>query len=196
MTTAIAFEKAKTIWIAIDNGVTCGNIKIPAARKNWLIEHTNYIVAVSGRIDHCHWVEYLVMSDTGKESYFPNNIKGFEEKLREKILEDEHKGEDLNIEILVTTPYHIYYADSTLVFDEVEKYMAIGTGKELALGAMSALYGRFGDTPQQAEDYLKDVYKSVTEFDNLTHPEFTARMFTPSDIKGSDYVDVNTKKKK
>ena len=193
MTTALAFEKAKTIWIAIDNGVMCENIKIPAARKNWLVEHTNYIVAVSGCINHCHWIEDIVMSDTGKDTYFPNNIREFEEKIRERIL----KGEctELSIEILVITPYHIYHADSNLIFDEVEKYMAIGTGKELALGAMSALYGRFGDTTQQAEDYLKDVFKSVTEFDNLTHPEFTARMFTPDD-KELDYVDVNTKKKK
>ena len=195
MTTALAFEKAKTIWIAMDNGVTCENMKFPAARKNWLIEHINYTVAVSGRTIDLHWVEEIVMSDTGKESYFPNRKGEFEEKLREKILGDVDKGDDFNIEILVTTPYHIYYANSTLVFDEVEKYMAIGTGKKYALGAMSALYGRFGDTPQQAEDYLKDIYKSVVEFDSATHLEFTARMFTP-DEKNSGYVDVNTKKKK
>ena len=199
MTTALAFEKAKTIWIAMDNGVTCENMKFPAARKNWLIEHQNYMVAVSGRTCDLHWVEEIVMADTAgkdkKESYFPNRIREFEEKLREKILGDENKGEDFDIEILVTTPYHIYFADHTLIFDEVEKYMAIGPGKKFALGAMSALYGRFGDTPQQAEDYLKDIYKSVVEFDSLTHPEFTARMFTP-DEKNSGYVDVNTKKKK
>jgi len=195
MTTALAFEKAKTIWIAMDNGVTCEDMRFPAARKNWLIEHISYMVAVSGRTCDLHWVEEIVMSDTGKEFYFPNRIREFEEKLRERILGDENKGEDFDIEILVTTPYHIYFADSTLVFDEVEKYMAIGTGRKFALGAMSALYGRFGDTPQQAKDYLDDIYKSVVEFDTLTHFEFTARMFTPDD-KEPEYADVNTKKKK
>ena len=105
MTTAIAFQKAEATWIAMDASVTEDNIRIPVKRKNWLIEHSDYIMAVSGVVNVIHAIERLVRKNEVEkvESYFPDRIEDFEKELKELKSKSEAKSEDQEI-ILKTIP--------------------------------------------------------------------------------------------
>lgn len=83
------------------------------------------------------------------------------------LLAGEDKDDDLEssqMDVLIANSHGIFGVAEHRSVQEFSKFYAYGSGSDLAMGAMHALY----DTPLSAEDIVRKAIETAAEFDDRT----------------------------
>ena len=154
MTTLVAVRKHDQIAIAADSLTTFGDVKLDARHdrsSEKILSYRGNFIGLCGSAAHHLVFESLLRPSS--EYDFGSRIAIFEtlQKLH-PILKDKHflnpkeeeddPYESTQITALVANPQGIFGIYSMREVFEYNEYWAAGSGKEVALGAMWALYDR------------------------------------------------------
>lgn len=177
MTTLAVVKKDGIVAIAADTLTKWGNNKEPAtyiANHSKLIQLGDSWLAVTG-----YTTFILILKD-----YFSNpavtrdfasvggifrtwqNLHG---ALKDQyfLLAGEDKDDDLEssqMDVLIANPHGIFGVAEHRSVQEFSKFYAYGSGSDLAMGAMHALY----NTPLSAEEIVRKAIETAAEFDDRT----------------------------
>lgn len=169
MTTAVALKINGKVWVATDSRVTGGDLIIPS-KFNKIIEHPKYVLACSGNVRELEVLRLLIGIDKNK-NYFPDNREEFSYDLF-VLLKQHGLGEaDGNsmpmcgVSMIAATADRIFVTCGLIGgFAEIDNFIAIGSGSEIALGAIGATY-----QPEMLEEdisnYIADIFEVVYKFD-------------------------------
>lgn len=154
MSTLTVVQKDGVVAIAADQMATLGMCKRPGAfrsRPGKIVPLKDSFIGVAGSTAHVRVMESLARNHADK--FDLGSIDGVFETFRglHKILVDEYflltKEEDdeqpyesSQLNILIANPSGIYEVQGYREVIQIEKFWAIGSGDEFALGAMEALY--------------------------------------------------------
>jgi ATP-dependent HslUV protease, peptidase subunit HslV len=154
MTTLVAVRKHDEIAIAADSLTTFGDVRLAAPfdrSYDKILRHGDNYVGLCGSAAHQLVFESLLKTNQALE--FGNKLAIFEtfRKLH-PILKEQHflnpkeeeddPYESTQITALIANPHGIFGVYSMREVFEYTQFWAVGSGKEFALGAMHALYGR------------------------------------------------------
>ena len=185
MSTIVAVKKNGKACIAADTLTTFGEIK---QSSEYDITHDkihaykdNYL-GIVGSAAH-HTVIQSILEKHGEALSFNNQFSVFEafRKLHPILKEDyflNPKDEDddpyesSRIDTLIINPYGIYAVYALREVFEYSKFWAVGSGGDIALGAMFAIYER----EDNAETIAKVGIEAGATFDNSTALPMTSYM--------------------
>ncbi len=154
MTTLVAVRKHDEIAIAADSLTTFGDVRLAAPfdrSYDKILRHGDNYIGLCGSAAHQLVFESLLKTNQALE--FGNKLAIFEtfRKLH-PILKEQHflnpkeeeddPYESTQITALIANPHGIFGVYSMREVFEYTQFWAVGSGKEFALGAMHALYGR------------------------------------------------------
>ncbi len=154
MTTLAVVRKGNMVAIAADSLTTFGDTRLSDsfdAASEKMVRHGSTVIALCGSA--AHQLVYENLFSTEKELNFNSKAEIFEtfRKLHAKLKdhlylnpkeEDEDAYESTHITALIANPSGIYGIYSMREVFEFKKFWAAGSGREYALGAMSAMYDR------------------------------------------------------
>jgi ATP-dependent HslUV protease subunit HslV len=154
MTTLAIVRKGNTITIAADSLTTFGDLRLSASfDKSYekILHHKGTYIGLCGSAAHQLVFESLLKD--GKDYDFSSKAAIFEtlRKLH-PVLKEQHflnpkeeeddPYESTQITALIASPRGIFGVYSMREVFEYTRFWAVGSGREFALGAMHALYGR------------------------------------------------------
>lgn len=177
MSTIVVVKKAGMASIAADSLVSCGDLRLTPvynAAFDKIQVHGDSLFGIVGSAAH----ELVMDSILRQEEVtvdFSNRIAIFETfrqfhpVLKEKYFlnakdEEEDPYEASHIDALIANPNGIFGIYSLREVVEYERFWAIGSGAEYAMGAMFAVYDRF----ESAEDIARVGVEAGAEFNNAT----------------------------
>ena len=178
MTTIVAVKKNGYAALAADSLTTWGNIKESAAHvanyRKILTYKDNYI-AVTGSSANKLVVEHWLSNNKNKpkfdsvQSIFDSWLSLHQVLKTEYFIrehdEDDDPFESSRMNILIANPSGIYSIGGLRTVMEYNTFTAHGSGFEVSLGAMRALYD---DENQTAESIARRAVEIAAEFDDGT----------------------------
>ncbi len=177
MSTIVAVKKNNKACIAADTLTTFGEIKqsceYDLTHEKIHIYKENYF-GIVGSAAH-HTVMQSILENHGSEMSFKSQFDVFESFRRlHPILKEEYylnpKDEDddpyesSRIDTLIVNPYGIFAVYALREVFEYSKFWAVGSGGDIALGAMYALYER----EENIETIAKVGIEAGATFNNAT----------------------------
>ena len=154
MTTLVAVRKHDQIVIAADSLTTFGDVRLDADHDrsyDKILRHRDSYIGLCGSAAHQLVFESLLKQhpdcDLGSKLAIFETMRKFHPILKDQHYlnpkeEDDDPYESTQITALVANAAGIFGVYSMREVFEYTKYWAIGSGKEVALGAMYALYPR------------------------------------------------------
>ncbi|MDH4180405.1 MAG: MFS transporter [Betaproteobacteria bacterium] len=154
MTTLVAVRKHDQIVIAADSLTTFGDIRLGAqhdASYDKIVRHRDNYIGLCGSAAHQLVFESLLKRhpecDFGSRLAIFETMRKFHPILKEQHYlnpkeEEDDPYESTQITALVANPQGIFGVYSMREVFEYTSFWAVGSGKEVALGAMHALYPR------------------------------------------------------
>ncbi len=186
MSIIVVVKKAGKVVIAADTLYLYGNTKVSQSylrQRSKIHQFKNSFVGIVGASAHdnvfAHLIEkhsakisfanvreiydsYLKIHTILKEKYFINISEG----------SDDETYESSQIDALVANPNGIFGMYSWREVYEFEKFWALGSGRDYALGALFSVYDIF-DEPEQVAEF---AVKAACEFDDGCGLPLTIRM--------------------
>jgi ATP-dependent protease HslVU (ClpYQ) peptidase subunit len=162
MTTLVAVRKHDEVAIAADSLTTFGDVRLAAPfdrSYDKIVRHGDAYIGLCGSAAHQLVFESLLKSTSGID--LSSKLAIFEtfRKLH-PVLKEQHylnpkeeeddPYESTQITALIANPQGIFGVYSMREVFEYTQYWAVGSGKEFALGAMNALYGRLRSAAEVA----------------------------------------------
>ncbi|CAN5595630.1 hypothetical protein BH10ACI3_BH10ACI3_27010 [soil metagenome] len=178
MTTIVAVKKNGYAAIAADTLTSWGNIKESAAHvvnHHKILSYKNNYIAITGssanKLVFEHW-----LSNTKNKPKFDSVQNIFDSWLSlHQILkseyfirehdEDDDPFESSRMNILIANPAGIFSIGGLRTVMEYSTFTAHGSGFDVSLGAMRALYD---DEERSAEDIARKAIEIAAEFDDGT----------------------------
>jgi len=182
MSTVVVAKKAGKVCIAADSLTSFGDLKLSsyydAAHDKILSYDENYL-GIVGSAAHQLVLESVFASKKVAEKKidldFSSRLSIFESfrtlhpVLKEKYFlnakdEDDDPYESTQIDALIANPFGIFGVHSLREVTEYNKFWAIGSGAEYAIGAMFAIY----DKAETAEEIAQMGVAAGAEFNNAS----------------------------
>ena len=182
MSTVVVVKKAGKVCIAADSLTSFGDLKLSsyydAAHDKILSYDENYL-GIVGSAAHQLVLESVFASKKVVEKKidldFSSRLSIFESfrtlhpVLKEKYFlnakdEDDDPYESTQIDALIANPFGIFGVHSLREVTEYNKFWAIGSGAEYAIGAMFAIY----DKAETAEEIAQMGVAAGAEFNNAS----------------------------
>lgn len=163
------------VAIATDTQTSCGSIKLSATHlknsqklfcyKDCVIGFVGWN-AIWNVLEHVLQREDIDLNFTNRLEIF-SSLLTLQECLKDDYFIETKEEEDQpvqssQLEIMLINPQGLFQAGSLREVDEFQTYWAIGSGRNLALGAMHAVYSR--DT--SAEEVTRIGAAAAAEFDS------------------------------
>ena len=154
MTTLVAVRKGATIAIAADSLTTFGDLRLPASYdKSYekILRHDGTYIGLCGSAAHQLVFESLLKErkdlDFSSKGAIFETLRKLHPVLKEQHFlnpkeEEDDPYESTQITAMIANPRGIYGVYSMREVFEYTRFWAVGSGREFALGAMQALYGR------------------------------------------------------
>jgi len=162
MTTLVAVRKHDEIAIAADSLTTFGDVRLAAPfdrSYDKILRHGDTYIGLCGSAAHQLVFESLLKSnqavDFGNKHAIFETFRKLHPILKEQHFlnpkeEEDDPYESTQITALIANPHGIFGVYSMREVFEYSQFWAVGSGKEFALGAMHALYGRLPTADQVA----------------------------------------------
>jgi ATP-dependent protease HslVU (ClpYQ) peptidase subunit len=162
MTTLVAVRKHDEIAIAADSLTTFGDVRLAAPfdrSYDKILRHGDTYIGLCGSAAHQLVFESLLKSnqavDFGNKHAIFETFRKLHPILKEQHFlnpkeEEDDPYESTQISALIANPHGIFGVYSMREVFEYSQFWAVGSGKEFALGAMHALYGRLPTADQVA----------------------------------------------
>jgi len=173
MTTCIVVKKGSQVAIAADSLVTFGDTKLSHAYEanHKIIRIGDSLITLAGTTAHFPVMRKL-LNDLGEECRLHGRDEVFQtfQKVHAVLKEsyflnpkedEEDAYESSQITALIANPSGIYGVYSLREVFAFERFWAIGSGKNFALGAMYAVY----DRAESAREVAEMGMKAGVEFD-------------------------------
>jgi ATP-dependent protease HslVU (ClpYQ) peptidase subunit len=182
MSTVVVVKKAGKVCIAADSLTSFGDLKLNSnydAAHDKILRHDENYLGIVGSAAHQLVLESVFASKKvieGKLNIdFSSRFAVFETfralhpLLKEKYFlnakdEDNDPYESTQIDALIANPFGIFGVHSLREVTEYNKFWAIGSGTEYALGAMFAVY----DNATSAEEIAQAGVAAGAEFNNAS----------------------------
>ncbi len=177
MTTLAVVKKDGVVAIAVDTLTKWGSNKEAAP---YIVNHSKLIqlgdswMAVTG-----YTTFILILKDYFSNPEAPADLtsvagifrtwQALHATLKEQyfLLPGEDKDDDIEssqMDVLIANPHGIFGVAEHRSVQEFSKFYAYGSGSDLAMGAMYALY----DSPLSAEEIARKAIETAAEFDDRT----------------------------
>ena len=182
MSTVVAVKKAGKVCIAADSLTSFGDLKLSskydAAHDKILRFDENYL-GIVGSAAHQLVLESVFASkkiiekkidiDLSSRLSIFESFRALHPVLKQKYFlnakdEDDDPYESTQIDALIANPFGIFGVHSLREVTEYNKFWAIGSGAEYALGAMFAVY----DSAASAEEVAHAGVAAGAEFNNAS----------------------------
>ena len=177
MSTIVAVKKNNIACIAADTLTTFGEVKQSSEFDNThdkIYQHKENYFGIVGSAAH-HIVIQSLLKKYGDELKFENQLEIFESfRKLHPILKDEYflnpkddeedPYESTRIDTLLVNPHGIFAVYALREVFEYSRFWAIGSGGDIALGAMFAVY----DQLDSAEEIAKIGIEAGATFNNAT----------------------------
>jgi ATP-dependent protease HslVU (ClpYQ) peptidase subunit len=177
MSTMAVIRKNGLALIASDSLTNSGNLKISSRyKRNYHKIHKagSSWVGLIGSATH-HLVFRSIVRKYGKDLQFDSADRVFETllfihaKLREEYFLNPDESSDQEYESsqlsgLIAGPHGIFEFQSRREVVEYNRFWAIGSGQDMALGAMHAVYERLG----KAQEIVRAGLAAACEFDDAS----------------------------
>lgn len=182
MSTLVVAKKAGKVCIAADSLTSFGDLKLSSyydAAHDKILSHDENYIGIVGSAAHQLVLESVFSSKKVIEKKididFSSRLSIFESfrtlhpVLKEKYFlnakdEDDDPYESTQIDALIANPFGIFGIHSLREVTEYNKFWAIGSGAEYAIGAMFAVY----DTAETAEEIAQLGVTAGAEFNNAS----------------------------
>jgi ATP-dependent HslUV protease subunit HslV len=182
MSTVVVAKKAGKVCIAADSLTSFGDLKLSSyydAAHDKILSHDENYIGIVGSAAHQLVLESVFASKKVIEKKididFSSRLSIFESfrtlhpVLKEKYFlnakdEDDDPYESTQIDALIANPFGIFGVHSLREVIEYNKFWAIGSGAEYAIGAMFAVY----DTAETAEEIAQLGVAAGAEFNNAS----------------------------
>lgn len=182
MSTVVIVRKGSRVAIAADSLATSGSTKIAAkyARgSDKIMRHGDTYLGLVGDVAHAHVLSSLLathrkrISFAGARAIF-ETFRFLHPILKEEYFvnttEEEHDPyESSQMTLVIANPYGIFEVGSWREVIEYERFWAIGSGRDYAIGAMFARY----DSDATAEEIAETGVTAGCEFDDGSGLPFT-----------------------
>lgn len=179
MSTIVVVKKAGQVVIAADSLTSFGETKCQGKyiqNKDKILSFSNNYIGIVGSSAHSSVFRSIIanhselLSFKSKEDIFESYLK-LHTILKEKYFlttqESEEEGQEYEssqINAVIANKHGIFGVFSWREVYEYEKFWAIGSGRDFALGAMFAVY----DLLSSAEEIAKIGVSAGGEFDNAS----------------------------
>jgi len=177
MSTVVAVKKNGIACIAADTLTTFGELKQSCEfdkTHDKIHQYKDSYFGIVGSAAH-HAVVYSILEKHGEELRFDSQISIFESFrklhpiLKEEYYlnpkdEDDDPYESSRIDTLIVSPHGIFAVYALREVFEYSRFWAVGSGGDIALGAMYALYERL----DKAEEIAKIGVEAGATFNNST----------------------------
>jgi len=163
MTTIVVVRKGKKAAIAADSLTTFGTTRLAPAYDrdpHKIIAYRDSFIGVAGSAAHQLVLENLLGKNPdlalhGKESIY-ESFRRLHPLLKDEAFlnpkeEEEDPYESSQMTVMIANPSGIYAVYSMREVFAFDRYWAIGSGRDFALGAMFVTYGRAKDVAQVAK---------------------------------------------
>ncbi|HLX21890.1 MAG TPA: MFS transporter [Usitatibacter sp.] len=180
MTTIVAVRKDNTAVIAADSLTTFGNTRLPSAYDRHPEKITRYgdsFIGVAGSAAHQLVVENLLgrnkkLDFRGKNAIY-ESFRKLHPVLKEQAFlnpkeEEDDPYESSQMTVMIVNPTGIYAVYSMREVFELDRFWAIGSGRDFALGAMYTVYPK----TRRAADVARAGMLAGAEFDTGTSEPF------------------------
>ena len=182
MSTVVVVKKAGKVCIAADSLTSFGDLKLNSmydAAHDKILHHDDNYLGIVGSAAHQLVLESVFSSETiGDKKVdfdFSSRLAIFESfralhpLLKEHYFlnskdEDDDPYESTQIDALIANPHGIFGVHSLREVTEYNKFWAIGSGAEYALGAMFAVY----ENATTAEEIAHAGVAAGSEFNNAS----------------------------
>ena len=182
MSTVVVAKKGGKVCIAADSLTSFGDLRLSSvydAAHDKVLRHDENYLGIVGSAAHQLVLESVFASkkvvDKKIEIDFSSRLAIFESflalhpLLKEKYFlnakdEDDDPYESTQIDALIANPFGIFGVHSLREVTEYNKFWAIGSGAEYALGAMFAVY----DSAATAEEIAQAGVAAGAEFNNAS----------------------------
>lgn len=162
MSTIVAVKKGKKVTIASDTLTTFGRLKLSSdyeANQSKIIKYKGSYISFSGFAAHDLALREILES---KKTNFNNKNNIFKSFLKiHSILKKEYfliptddeddAYESSRFDALIANKYGIFYFGELREVHEIEKFWAIGSGADFAIGAMYPVYDELTKSDKIAE---------------------------------------------
>ena len=175
MSTIVVVKKANKVAIAADTFSSLGNTKCEGkyfANHDKILRFRDSYIGIVGNSAHSNVFASIIrkyserLSFGSVEEIFETYLK-LHPILKEEFYlrpeeEDDDPYESSQIDALIANPYGIFGMFSWREVDEYNRFWAIGSGQEYALGAMYAVYEKMNDP----EEIARTGVAAGCEFDD------------------------------
>jgi ATP-dependent HslUV protease, peptidase subunit HslV len=188
MSTVVVAKKAGKVCIAADSLTSFGDLKLNSnydAAYDKILPHNENYLGVVGSAAHQLVLESVFASKKVVDRKFVidfssrlaifETFRALHPVLKEKYFlnakdEDHDPYESTQIDALIANPFGIFGVHSLREVTEYNKFWAIGSGAEYALGAMFAVY----DKAETAEEIAHIGVAAGAEFNNASELPLTS----------------------
>lgn len=182
MSTVVVAKKAGKVCIAADSLTSFGDLKLNSkydAAHDKILRHEDNYLGIVGSAAHQLVMESVFTNKKTEEKEIEidlssrlsifESFRALHPVLKEKYFlnakdEDDDPYESTQIDALIANPYGIFGVHSLREVTEYNKFWAIGSGAEYALGAMFAVY----DKAVSAEEVAQAGVAAGAEFNNAS----------------------------
>jgi len=188
MSTVVVAKKAGKVCIAADSLTSFGDLKLNSnydAAYDKILQHNENYLGVVGSAAHQLVLESVFASkkvvdrkfiiDFSSRLAIFETFRALHPVLKDKYFlnakdEDHDPYESTQIDALIANPFGIFGVHSLREVTEYNKFWAIGSGAEYALGAMFAVY----DKAETAEEIAHIGVAAGAEFNNASELPLTS----------------------
>jgi ATP-dependent protease HslVU (ClpYQ) peptidase subunit len=181
MSTVVIVKKAGKICIAADSLTSFGDLKLSSAydaANDKILQFRDCYLGIVGSAAHQLVLESIINDNkileevdidlSSRLSVF-ETFRALHPVLKDKYFlnakdEDDDPYESTQIDALIASPTGIFGIHALREVTEYNRFWAIGSGAEYALGAMYALY----DTAASAQDIAEKGVEAGSEFNNAS----------------------------
>ncbi len=154
MTTIVVVRKADTAVIAADTLTTFGTTRLAPAydrKPHKIVRYRDSFIGVAGSAAHQLVLENLLERnpslDLGGRAAIYEAFRKLHPVLKEEAFlnpkeEDDDPYESSQMTVMIANPHGIFAVYSMREVFEFDRFWAIGSGRDFALGAMYAVYPR------------------------------------------------------
>jgi len=177
MSTIVVVKKAGRVSIAADSLTSFGDLRLGAdydADHDKILKHDESYLGIVGSAAHQLVMESILKQkdisvDFSSKLAIFETFRSMHPILKDKYFlnakdEDDDPYESTQIDALIASPHGIFGVHSLREVCEYNKFWAIGSGSEYALGAMHALY----DLLDNVEEIAAAGVRAGAEFNNAS----------------------------